>query len=418
LGGQLLSLGVLVVGTRLVTELVDGDTFGKARLAVGVAGLVAAVLVRPISQYAMRGYHEAVATGAVQEFERFARRSNVAAGAGSALLAAALWMVYGAWTSELSWLLAIGAGAYVLGEARWSLERSLLVTRDRQLAASALDVVMQVLLTVAAVGGILISRNDAAALVGAQALALVVAGAWFGRASHQLTTNNDSGDQSSMTCNVPIWRADAISFVMPLTIVSIASWFVNVGDRYLLDQMNGPQTVGHYAAVYGLCSAPLMACSGFLARLLYSTWFERAARGRRDDDLFGGMLALAVVTAVTALLAIWALGDIVASVALAADYRTKAGDLMIWIVAGYGLLVIAAPFEMRVYSRKATWVLGLGWGTAAVVNLVLNISWIPVWGAGGAARATLASFAVYLAVLCWGTARVSRASTASAGRRA
>jgi O-antigen/teichoic acid export membrane protein len=408
LGGQLLSLVVLIAGTRLITELVDGDTFGEARLAVGVAGLVGAIIVQPFSQFAMRGYHDAAAVGSVREFEGFARRGNAAAAASSGLLAVTLWVLYGAWMREVNWVLAIATGVFVIGEARWSLERSLLVTRDRQAAASAAEVAMNVLLVSAAVGGILLIGKHAGALVGAQAVMLVATGAWLGRAPR--------GARKTVAVQAPAagsdgsaWRADAVGFVAPLTVVSMARWFVNVGDRYLLDHGQGPRAVGHYAAVYGLCSVPLMACSGIVARLLYGTWFERGAQGRRDDDLFAGMLALSVAIAGIALLATWAFGDIVTSVALALEYRAEAHHLMMWIVAGYGLLVVAAPFEMRAYARRATRVLGVGWGAAALVNIILNLAWIPVWGPVGAARATLASFAVYLIVLWWGTDLRSKA---------
>jgi O-antigen/teichoic acid export membrane protein len=416
LGGQLLTLMVLVAGTRLLTELVDGDVFGEARLAVGVAALVGATVVHPFSQFAMRGYHDAAVTGSALEFARFARRGNTAAAVSSALLAAGLWVGYEAWAREVNWFLAAAVGAYVFGEARWSLERSLLVTRDRQAAASAVEVAMQVLLVGAAVAAVVLTGDHAVGLVGGQASALLAVGAWLARVTREAPDGTFAELRASKEGG-STWHAESVRFVAPLTMVSMARWMVNVGDRYLLDHMRGPRAVGHYAAVYGLCSAPLMACSGIVARLLYSTWFEREARGGRDDDLFSRMLAAATTIAGIALLATWAFGDVVASVVLAVEYRAQAQDLMVWIVAGYGLLVVAAPFEMRAYARKTTWVLGTGWSAAALANLVLNLAWIPMWGPVGAARATLVSFAVYLVVLWWGTGLRSRAGAVPARQR-
>jgi O-antigen/teichoic acid export membrane protein len=415
-GGQLLSLVVLVAGTRLLTELVDADVFGEARLAVGVAALVGAAVVHPFSQFAMRGYHDAAVAGSTLEFARFVRQGNTVAAVSSALLAAGVWVGYEAWAREVNWPLAVAVGAYVLGEARWSLERSLLVTRDCQTAASAGEVAMQVLLVGAAVAAVGLTGNHAVGLVGGQALALLAVGAWLAR----MTRERPDGPFAELHASKDVgstWRADSVRFVAPLTMVSVARWMVNVGDRYLLDHMRGPRAVGHYAAVYGLCSAPLMASSGIVARLLYSAWFAREARSERDEDLFSRMLAAATTIAGIALVAIWAFGDIVASVALAAEYRAQAQDLMVWIVAGYGLLVVAAPFEMRAYARKTTWVLGTGWSAAALANLVLNLAWIPMWGPVGAARATLVSFAVYLVAVWWGTRLPSRAGAVSASQR-
>ena len=73
-----------------------------------------------------------------------------------------------------------------------------------------------------------------------------------------------------------------------------------------------------------------------------------------------------------------------------------ATDLMVWIVAGYGLLIIAYAFEMRTYARKMTVRITVAYGLAAVANVVLNLRWVPRIGALGAAKATFATFAVYL----------------------
>lgn len=406
LGGQLLSFLILVGGTRLITELVDGEVFGEARLALGVAALVGAIVVQPFSQFAMRGYHDAATAGSVLEFEAFARRCNITAAASSGLLAVILWVGYETRTREVNWLLAAAIGAYVLGEARWSLERSLLVTRDRQTAASAVEVVMQLLLAGAAVAGAVLTRNRSVGLVGAQAVALVAAGAWLARVTR--VVRNDAMWEPRGAEDSSKWRVDSVRFVTPLAMVSMARWVVNVGDRYLLDHMRGPLVVGHYAAVYGLCSAPLMACSGIAARLFYSRWFERQARGRDDGDLFARMFASTIAIAGIALLVTWAFGDVVASVALAAEYRAQAQELMMWIVAGYCFLVVSSPFEMRAYARQSTWILGVGWAAAALVNLILNLAWIPIWGPLGAARATLVSFAMYFLFVWWGTRPPSR----------
>jgi O-antigen/teichoic acid export membrane protein len=413
-GGQLLSVVVLVAGMRLITELVDAAVFGEARLAIGLANLVGAIAVQPFSQYAMRGYHDAAATGSVTAFERFARRSNTGAAMGSGWLAAALWIGYGALADRVDWLLALAVGLYVLGEAKWSLERSLLVTRDRQTAASTVEIAMQVVLIGAAVAGVALIENRALGLVGAQGVALVGAGAWLVRVTRRMPEDG-TVQPRRVQVGKATWRSDSIGFVAPLAIVSMARWFMNVGDRYLLDYMRGGTAVGHYSAVYGLCSAPLMVCSGMVARLLYSPWFRREARGERDDELFARMLALAATIAGIGLLTAWAFGDILVSVALAEGYRGQAHDLMIWLVAGYGLLVVAAPFEMRAYARRTTWALGAGWAAAASVNLALNLIWIPLWGPLGAARATLAGFVVYLAVLWWVTARGPQASSQRSG---
>jgi O-antigen/teichoic acid export membrane protein len=400
-GGQVLSLLVLVIGTRILTELVSGDVFGEVRLALGVAALVGTTVVQPFGQFAMRGYHDAVAAGREWAFQRFARRCNVIAAVGSALAAAALWVAYGAWAGHVSWLLALAIGVYLLGEARWSLERSLLVTTDRQAAASIIEIVAQTLLIGAAVAGVVLIGSHAVEFVGAQAVALLVFGAWLSRPSGGLAGSAATA-RGGCQQNDSIWRTDSFRFVAPLAVVSIARWVVNLGDRYLLDYAHGPRVVGHYSAVYGLLATPLMACSAIVARLLYSRWFEREARGERDHDLFAGMLACAATIVGIALAATWVAGDLIVSVALAPEYRPQAGELMLWIVAGYGLLVVAAPFEMRAYARRTTWVLGVGWAAAALVNIGLNLVWIPMWGPVGAARATLASFAVYLAVVGWG----------------
>ena len=134
------------------------------------------------------------------------------------------------------------------------------------------------------------------------------------------------------------------------------------------------------------------------ARFLYPIWFRSVAQRKVsfEKKIFTNMILFTASFAFVAVLAVILFSQNIANILLAAEYRVDATDLMVWIVAGYGLLIIAYAFEMRTYARKMTVRITVSYGLAAIANILLNLRWIPQIGALGAAKATFATFAVYL----------------------
>jgi O-antigen/teichoic acid export membrane protein len=194
------------------------------------------------------------------------------------------------------------------------------------------------------------------------------------------------------------WRAIDIplarrffAYGAPMAGWLIGSTFLSVGDRFVIQWAHGPSQVGIYSANYMLIAggAALLASPILLAAhpLLMRQWDS----GARDDAarslgriievlLTGAILLIGPMIVFARDLAEWVL-----AAEFAAGYPVLAiafGGTLLWQVGLY----LQKPFE---FMGRTTLLMGLSVG-AALMNIVLNILFVPRFGYLAAAWTTLA----------------------------
>jgi O-antigen/teichoic acid export membrane protein len=397
--GQVASMVGLAVGTRLLTQVASASTYGEWKMIVGVVGLCSGFVLRPFAQFAMREYHDAVARKSEQHFQVFARSVQLRIAVVCALCTIGILLGFRTIFQSPGLVATIAVGGYLVAEAMWTLERGLRITQNHQASASVMEGVLAWTMPVAAAGGVVIFGDSADVFIACQSTLLVLLLVlWF-----SMTASDDTAAIWSDVGAVEraCWTENARRFVMPMVGLSVLTWIVNIGDRYVIAYFHGPAAAGQYSAVYALCSTPLTVMGGMSARALYPFWFrsvaeQQAASTRR---MFIGMLLFTSCAAAAVVMGILVFGASISEIVLAESYRTGAPDLMRWIAGGYAVLIVASVFEMSSYAYKRTARITISYGLAATVNVLLNLLWVPKWGALGAARATFSTFAVYGVVM-------------------
>jgi len=409
--GQALAMLGAAVGTRLLTEFASTATFGVAKLVLGLATLPMALLLRPFSQFTMREYHDALAAGRQRAFVRFARRGQLLLAVAVAVpfaLVLALPQVGG---EELSWLACLAAGAMVVGEALVTLERGLLVTMGRQVAASAQVALQQWAPPVAAVVALALLGDTAGNLVGAQAAAMLLLAA----GALALDRSQPEPAPSWRAADAQPWIRESRRFVVPMLGVGVFGWVLSVGDRYLIAHWMTAGDVGRYAATYGLISTPMSMLATVTSRFLSPLYYRAAARDdvahRRSMRTRTALGSLAIGAAATVGIAVG--GDLVAALLLAEEYRAGVRPLLLWLTVGHGLLVVSFVYETDAFASKSTAVLTVAQGLAATIKVLASAMLIPRVGLLGAALGTCIAYAAYLAVLVLLIERRAARSTAT-----
>ncbi|MDQ7039507.1 MAG: polysaccharide biosynthesis C-terminal domain-containing protein [Rhodothermus sp.] len=193
-----------------------------------------------------------------------------------------------------------------------------------------------------------------------------------------------------------------IRFGMPLALAGVALPILHVGDRYLLDWLTGSETV----AIYGWAAR----LSGVLNMLLVQSFQLAFAviglktlgeqpegeavlhrRTFRHYATWGGWMALVL-----------SLGAYDITALLASDsVYLKADPLVLPLSLGYLLFGLYNIFVNVLYaageSRFIAWnVVGAG-----LLNIGLNLWWIPQMGAMGAALATVVAYGVLAGGAAW-----------------
>ena len=188
---------------------------------------------------------------------------------------------------------------------------------------------------------------------------------------------------------------EMLRFSLPLIPTTVFWWITGVSDRYLVARMRSDAENGLYAAAYKI---PTLLT--YMVSVFNEAWRLSAVKESNDEGecaaFFGKVFRyyVAVVFVGGAFLIAFAK---VCSIVLFADSYYEA-----WLYVP--ILVVATVFTSfdtflatAYFTKKKTMVSFYTSMLGAVLNIALNLLWIPSWGAVGASLATFISyFAVFV----------------------
>lgn len=181
-----------------------------------------------------------------------------------------------------------------------------------------------------------------------------------------------------------------LAFSLPLVPASIASWTLNLSDRYLIGAFQGHAAVGVYSAGYtiGLVVNALVIAPFSLA---WGATFWQISKAPRAPEIYARVMAGFVVAAsfVALLLSAAATDGLRILFKPAFEEGRFVVPFSAFAYVLYGVYTIGAT-GINVEGR--TRVLPITSGVAAAVNVALNLVLIPWVGYIGAAVATVLSY--------------------------
>lgn len=190
------------------------------------------------------------------------------------------------------------------------------------------------------------------------------------------------------------WKimGEMLRFSLPLIPTTVFWWITGVSDRYLVARMRSDAENGLYAAAYKI---PTLLT--YMVSVFNEAWRLSAVKESDDPEscaeFFGKVFRyyVAIVFVGGALLIAFAK---VCSTVLFADSYYQA-----WLYVP--ILVLATVFTSfdsflatAYFTKKKTMVSFYTSMLGAVLNVMLNLIWIPTWGAVGASLATFISYFV------------------------
>ena len=186
-------------------------------------------------------------------------------------------------------------------------------------------------------------------------------------------------------------------FGLPLVPSGIALWALNFSDRFFLARLSGQDDVGRYSIGVRIASAMVLLLVAFRTAwpaFAYSIDDEREAKRTYAFvltyllfvacwlSLALGVLAPWIVQVLARNEAFWPGADVVAPLAFAGA---------LW--GGYTVVAIGIG---RLRRTQFNWVIT---GSAAAIDVALNLLLIPTYGIRGAAAAALTAFAFMFVVM-------------------
>jgi O-antigen/teichoic acid export membrane protein len=199
----------------------------------------------------------------------------------------------------------------------------------------------------------------------------------------------------------------ALVFAVPLVPALVATFVLEASDRLVIQHFLGAASVARYAIAYNIGLVPMLAL-GALNTVWMPRVFALADTSARDSVLAQSRDALyaLLVPAVAGLgigaavmLRIWA----------PPSYRPDSLSVIVAIVATTSFAVAGGMSHTRtMLAAGRTGPVALATGSAAAVNLGLNILLVPALGIAGSAGATFVSYVLLQALLAAGARTVVR----------
>ncbi len=185
-----------------------------------------------------------------------------------------------------------------------------------------------------------------------------------------------------------------LRYCLPLIPATVCSWIINISDRYFISYMLGADVSGLYA-VANKISTIMLTLSGIFT----SAWQLSAMEGRprpERERFFSNVYSVYEALALVGAAALIAGSRLIMRFLAAPDYFS-AWHYAPVLTLGTSLGCLASFFATVYMVEKRSAATFVTTAAGAAVNLAGNALLIPVWGAMGAAVATLGSYVIIFA---------------------
>jgi len=193
------------------------------------------------------------------------------------------------------------------------------------------------------------------------------------------------------------WRGELsrqlLRFGLPMVPAAVALWVIDLSDRYMLNLYHGESVVGVYSLGYKYASIMLICMT-----MMHTAWVPMLLRIHREESasdtrrfyLFSAAAGMLVLLALAGLL--YMMRNPVLHLIAPARYAGS-GDVIGVILLGflfYGLYYVLTGVVFVSGKSRA---LLYGATAGGIVNVGLNLYWVPTYAAVGAAWATAIAYA-------------------------
>jgi len=194
-----------------------------------------------------------------------------------------------------------------------------------------------------------------------------------------------------------LWRLarEIAAYSLPLVVGNLAAWVLSLGDRYVLAVFRPSYEVGIYAAAYSIAEKSILLLSTlfmFASRpLMVEIWETR--RTATAGTLLTNVMRAYLILCLPAVVGLTALSKQAMEVLTGVEYAAGYGVLP-WVAAGAFLLGFQQHYQTGLALKKKTVPIMSSTLVAALLNVSLNIVFVPRYGYMAAAIITLVCYAL------------------------
>ena len=191
-----------------------------------------------------------------------------------------------------------------------------------------------------------------------------------------------------------------LRFGMPLLGMVLLNLILSVSDRYLLQVFKDAAQVGVYSAGYRIAETGVYSIVLFLNLAAFPVLIQvfESEGEDRSKALAEDLLAFYLVLLFPVVTGISILSEEIVAAMLGPEYHA-ARDLLPWVSAGIASMGLGLYYVKCFELKEKTNLIPFLYIGPALLNLLLNLWWIPRWGMQGAAVSTFVAYLCCLLLL-------------------
>jgi O-antigen/teichoic acid export membrane protein len=385
----------MLVGVRLLSELVSPDIYGEVTLFMGVVVLGRQVFGFPFLQAALRFYPDAVNNNFVYLLRNTIKSYLFRIVGSYTVLYLIIGFGYTVFTNyNISYYLFVLSSGLLCCEVACVLETDLYNAARMQSHFVFVQVSNSWLRPLFAVLAVFIfGANSVSIISGYLAATAVVVICLYVFPIKKIGIRQSE----KVLDSIPKFKQDICQYALPLMPLAAFGWVSTFGDRYLIGALFDAEQVGIYAVAYSLMSLPFAMVQAVVERTLRPIYFEAISAGeeKRADQYFRIWINSVFYICFAGVLIVYFFHDDIAKLCLAEKYHTSA-RLMPWIALGYFFLTMSSVFEKPCFAYKKTIYVLLIQGAGAIFCLLVTIPFLIYYGIIGAAMSVPVYFFMQL----------------------
>lgn len=394
IAGQIVSAAGVLVGTKLLTEVVSPAEFGLASLALGLAAFGLNIYCAPMMQAVLRHFLDFSGRIGESAFRRmvfdliFRPTLLVSAAVLAGGIAAHIMFDH----DLILYVLVVVMLAVDI--ARY-FETNILHAAHRQTRFTWWNTLEAVLRPAFAVAAAITLGPTAVNVAAAYIVASVVLYAGF-REKQRAETDIAWG--AEMNDPRPAMRATLLRYARPLIPLALVIWISSIGDRYIIGALLNTTDLGIYVAAYGLASRAFQMLGSVITLTLRPHLYAAIGAGnaRRESRLLKMWWLAAVSCGLALLLFIHVFNEELTRLLLGSKYAAAA-TLLPLIALGYFFSLLSQTAEIVSYAHSATDLVLRNQAIGSVACIAIVIPAVHGYGILGAAAAVPLYFGIQLA---------------------
>jgi hypothetical protein len=283
----------------------------------------------------------------------------------------------------------VGAAMYAFGLSSVIVSVAVLQAQRKASSVARLRVVDgSVTLVAPFIGFALGGANSTSALLALAVCEVVLAVAVFRNMAPEASKSSALSETLS---SLPSTRVLAI-YGAPMCLWLLANQSIAIADRFIVDALAGTVSAGRYASTYVVVAG---IAAGLGAPIM--TWFHPEYMSERHDrDRLRRRVSLGLVVGFGVFVIAVPLLKGLLDLALGFDASV---EMAAWLAGGVGLYWVALARQKPLEAQASLIGLALLASVCAVVNVALSIGLVRLSGGVGAARATFATYVLYLGLV-------------------